>query len=141
MAELKSLMAAHDIIGLLGSSMGGFYGTWLTEKHGCKAVLINPAVRPWLGGDHLLGDQENYHTGEVHRFEQKHLDQLEQFYVANLAAPSRFLVLVQEGDEVLDYRQAAEKYAACKLIVEAGGDHGFQDYERHLPDIVSFLTG
>ncbi|RLA46094.1 MAG: esterase YqiA [Gammaproteobacteria bacterium] len=125
---------------LIGSSMGGYYATWLAEKYACKAVLVNPAVRPWLGREYLLGDQENYHTGEVSRIEQGHLDQLQEFDVAILSEPARFMVLVQSGDEVLDYRQAAEKYAACKLLIEEGGDHSFQGYEHHLADVIEFLT-
>ena len=139
MAELETEMASRKIIGLIGSSMGGFYATWLAEKYRLKAALVNPAVAPWQGRDYLLGDQENYHTGEVHRIEQKHLDQLEQFEVATLSKPMQLMVLVQTGDEVLDYRQAVAKYADCKLLVEQGGDHGFQSFLRHLPDIMNFL--
>ena len=120
--------------------MGGYYATWLAEKYACKAVLVNPAVRPWLGRDYLLGDQENYHTGKVSRIEQKHLDQLQEFEVEILSEPARFMVLIQSGDEVLDYRQAAEKYTACKLLIEEGGDHSFQGYEHHLVSIFEFLT-
>lgn len=139
-AALEAQMTAPTVIGLIGSSMGGFYATWLAEKYSRPAVLVNPAVAPWQGRDYLLGDQENYHTGEVHRIEQRHLDELERFEVAHLSEPSQFMVLVQTGDEVLDYRQAERKYAECKLIVEQGGDHGFQHYENHLPKIMKFLT-
>jgi hypothetical protein len=141
-AQLEEVMAQmdrHENVGLVGSSMGGFYATWLAEKYGGKAVLINPAVAPWQGRDYLLGGQENYHTGEVHQIEQHHLDELELFEVTTLSEPSRLMVLVQSGDEVLDYRQAMVKYADCQLLVEQGGDHGFQNYEIHLPDIVKFL--
>jgi uncharacterized protein len=140
MKELETLMDSMNVIGVVGSSMGGFYGTWLGENYGCKAVLVNPAVTPWTGKDHLLGEQENYHTGEVHYIEQKHLDELERFNVGFLSEPARFMVLVQCGDEVLDYRLAAAKYADSKLLVEEGGDHGFQGYENHLPEIMNFLT-
>jgi predicted esterase YcpF (UPF0227 family) len=139
MAELEAAMADQPVLGLIGSSMGGFYATWLANKYDRPAVLVNPAVAPWQGRVYLLGDQENYHSGEVHHIEQKHLDQLEQFEVATLSEPSQLMVLVQTGDEVLDYRQAVAKYADCELVVEQGGDHGFQGYENHLPDIMSFL--
>lgn len=142
MQQLDAAIATlnkHGNVGLVGSSMGGFYATWLAEKYGYKAVLINPAVAPWQGRDYLLGDQENYHTGEVHHIKQRHLDELERFDVATLSQPSRLLVLVQSGDEVLDYRQAVVKYADCQVVVEQGGDHGFQNYQNHLPDIMKFL--
>ncbi len=128
-------------VGFIGSSMGGFYATALAEKYCCRAVLVNPAVAPWQGRDYLLGDQQNYHTGEVHHIEQQHLDELRKFDVAMISDPLRFMVLLQSGDEVLDYRMAAARYAACRLLVEQGGDHSFQGYGHHLPAIISFLTG
>ncbi|PCJ35063.1 MAG: esterase YqiA [Cellvibrionales bacterium] len=141
MAQLEALIA--ELSGTLyfaGSSMGGFYATFLAAKYHSRAVLINPAVRPWLGRDYLLGDQANYHTGEAHRIEQEHLDELQSFDVDPVTEPANLLVLLQTGDEVLDYRLAEEKYADCQLVIEPGGDHGFVGFENHLPAIVQFLT-
>lgn len=139
MAQAEAAIAGHDVVGMLGSSMGGYYATFLAEKYDCRAVLINPAVRPWVGRDYLLGDQANYHTGEVHHIAQSHLDQLRAYDVPELTRPARFLVLVQTGDEVLDYRQAVAKYVGANLVVEEGGDHGFQGYRQHLADTYRFL--
>ncbi|MGK2915218.1 MAG: YqiA/YcfP family alpha/beta fold hydrolase [Porticoccaceae bacterium] len=125
---------------LVGSSMGGFYATWLAEKYRCRAVLINPAVAPWRGADHLLGKQINYHTGERCHFEREHLEHLRAFEVSELSRPHDLWVLVQTGDEVLDYNQAVERYRDCRLTVEGGGDHGFQGYERFLPAMLDFFT-
>ncbi|MBQ0719895.1 MAG: esterase YqiA [Gammaproteobacteria bacterium] len=141
MTELETVVSAlSGTLYFAGSSMGGFYATYLAAKYQSRAVLINPAVRPWLGRDYLLGDQANYHTGEVHRIEQKHLDQLQHFEIDPITEPEDFLVLLQTGDEVLDYRLAEDKYAACQLVVEPGGDHGFVGFEKHLPAIIEFLT-
>ena len=141
MAQLEAVIA--DLSGTIyfaGSSMGGFYATCLAGKYHSRAVLINPAVHPWLGREYLLGDQANYHTGEVHRIEQEHLYQLQGFEVDPLIEPANLLVLLQTGDEVLDYRLAEEKYAECQLVIEPGGDHGFVGFEKHLPSIIEFLT-
>ncbi len=141
MAQLEAVI--DDLSGTLyfaGSSMGGFYATYLAAKYDSRVVLINPAVRPWLGRDYLLGDQANYHTGEVHCIEQKHLDQLQGFEVDPITEAADFLVLLQTGDEVLDYRLAEEKYANCQLVIEPGGDHGFVGFENHLPAIIEFLS-
>ena len=127
-----------DVV-LLGSSMGGFYATFLAEQYGCKAVLVNPAARPWLGREYLLGEQANYHTGERCVIEPQHLEQLEAFEVAQITRPERIKVLLQAGDEVLDYRLAMEKYRACQVLVEQGGDHSFIGFEQHLADIGVFL--
>ncbi len=142
MAALEGAMAAITAapVWLVGSSMGGFYATWLAEKYRCRAVVINPAVAPWRGADHLLGEQTNYHSGEKCRFTQAHLDQLRDYAVPALAHPENIWALVQTGDEVLDYRQAVAYYQGCRVTVEAGGDHGFQGYARFLPAMMDFFT-
>lgn len=123
---------------VMGSSMGGFYATWVANTYGCKAVLINPAVTPWLGREYLLGEQTNYHTGEVCTFTQADIDAFQNYGVAAIRSPGRIRVLLQTGDEVLDYRLALDFYRDCKVTVEQGGDHGFQGFERFLPDIIEF---
>lgn len=140
MGQLQQEIAGLDgDFALIGSSMGGFYATYLAEQHGCKAVLVNPAVAPWLGRDYLLGEQTNYHTGETYAIEPKQLDFLRRFEVTKIPRPEHIQVLLQTGDEVLDYRLAVEKYRACQLVVEEGGDHSFIGFEQHLPNIIDFL--
>ena len=123
---------------VVGSSMGGFYATWLAVTHGCAAVLINPAVRPWLGRDYLLGEQVNFHTGERHLFRQQDIDDFADYGVARIDQPERIWVLLHTGDEVLDYRHAEDFYTGCKITVEEGGDHSFQEFERFLPEMIRF---
>ena len=124
-----------------GSSMGGFYATWAAEKFGCKALLINPAVRPWLGREYLLGEQANFHTGEKHVMRQQDIDNFANYGVAAISRPENIWVLLQTGDEVLDYRQAVDFYRGCRVTVEEGGDHSFQNFERYLPEILRFWKG
>ena len=123
---------------VMGSSMGGFYATWLADRFDCKAVLINPAVRPWLGREYLLGEQTNFHSGESYLFRQQDIDNFELFGVDSIRNPDNFWVLLQTGDEVLDYRRAEEFYSGCRFTIELGGDHSFQRFERFLPDIIRF---
>ena len=138
--QLQSLIEnTPGPIGLIGSSMGGYYATWLGEKYGLKAVLINPAVRPCEFMLECLGENANYHTGERYILEQHHVEIVRDLDVDLFKNPKNYWVLLQTGDEVLDYRQAEARYANCYLTIEQGGDHSFQHYEQHLSSIIDFL--
>ena len=136
---LDALAAAHPDAVLAGSSLGGFYATWLAERHNLRAVLINPAVRPYelLAGH--VGMQTNLHTGEQYEFTPAHVDELRALEVVSIA-PQRYLLMVETGDEVLDYRQAVARYRGARQHVVEGGDHGFSDFAAHLAPVMAFLA-
>jgi predicted esterase YcpF (UPF0227 family) len=120
-----------------GSSLGGYYATWLAEKHGARAVLLNPAIDPHVGLRAYLGEQKNLHTGEPYQLTEAHLSEWEKLWVPRVT-PARYLLIVETGDEVLDYRRAVARYAGAEQIVVQGGDHSLQSFERHLPRILEF---
>lgn len=122
---------------LVGSSLGGFYATWFAEKHGLKAVLINPAVHPHRDLRVFLGAQQNLHTGEKYELSEAHIAQWAQLLVPAIT-PARYLLLVETGDEVLDYREAVGKYVGAKQVVVPGGDHTLQSFPDHIPLILEF---
>ena len=121
----------------IGSSLGGFYATHLAEKHRARAVLINPAIDPHIGLRAYLGPQNNLYTGEKYLLTEATLRQWEYLGVPRITA-ERYLLLVETGDEVLDYRQALDFYAGARQVVVEGGDHSLQSYPRHLPAILEF---
>jgi len=125
-------------LSLIGSSLGGYYATWLAEKFDTRAVLINPAVRPYELFTEYMGTNLNLYTGEKNQLRREHLDQLRSFEVDSITKPDRYLMLLQTGDEVLDYHQALEKYAVVPMIVEEGGDHSFTGFDRHLETVLAF---
>ncbi|WP_114767175.1 esterase YqiA [Vibrio rhodolitus] len=127
-------------IGLVGSSLGGYMSTWLNSQFGFKAVVVNPAVKPYELLLDYLGEQENPYTHERYILEPHHIDELKALDVAELSNPSDFWLLQQTEDEVLDYRQAVEKFAQSKQTVEPGGDHSFVDFERYPQQIIEFLA-
>ena len=122
---------------LVGSSLGGYYATGLAERHDLQAVLINPVVAPYRLLAPLLGPQQNLYTGEIYELTAQHLAELQALEVEALH-PERYLLLVQTGDEVLDYREAVARFAGAQQIVIAGGDHGFQEFEKYLDEILAF---
>jgi uncharacterized protein len=135
---LETLLERHPRAAAVGSSLGGFYATHAAEKHGIKAVLINPAVRPYQLLRSQLGVQRNFHTGAEYEFTQRHLDELAALEVPVITRPERYLLMVETGDEVLDYRQAVERYSGCRQLVVEGGDHSFSSFADHLDVILQF---
>jgi predicted esterase YcpF (UPF0227 family) len=122
---------------LVGSSLGGFYATWAAERHGCRAVLIQPAVTPHRGLEACLGPQRNLHTGEPYELTREHLEGWRSLYVERVD-PERYLVLLETGDEVLDWREAARRYEGARMVVRDGGDHTLASFPEHLPRILAF---
>jgi predicted esterase YcpF (UPF0227 family) len=139
--ELEIAKHGVDQVAVIGSSLGGYYATWLAEKHGLRAVLVNPVVNAHLLLAPCLGTQKNFYTGEQYQFTQQHLKELGQYNTSLITRPGRYLLLVQTGDEVLDYRQAVEKYRGARQIVIQGGDHGFADFSKYIPMILEFAAG
>ena len=134
---VEKMIRGKSTICFLGSSLGGFYATHLAEKHDAKAVLINPAVDPHVGLRAYLGPQKNLHTGEAYELTEAHLAEWEKLYVPRVT-PQRYLLLVETGDEVLDYQRAVERYAGSEQVVVRGGDHSLQSFPQHLPRILAF---
>src|SRR5260221_11819501 len=61
--EAEMTQRPREKITLVGSSLGGFYATWLAEKHDVRAVLINPAIDPHVGLRAYLRPQQALHGG------------------------------------------------------------------------------
>lgn len=121
----------------VGSSLGGFYATFMVERFGGRAVLINPAIEPHVDLRAYLGTQANLYTGERYELTEQHLEQWRRIAVPAIT-PQRYLLLVETGDEVLDYRLAVKRYAGAEQVVIEGGDHSLQTFPQHLARILKF---
>jgi hypothetical protein len=136
---VEALVAARggEPLCFVGSSLGGFYATYLAERHAARAVLINPAIEPHVGLRPWLGPQRNLHTGAPYELTEEHLRQWEGLYCEKIS-PERYLLIVETGDEVLDYRNALARYAGAEQVVVPGGDHSLLSFARQLPRIMQF---
>jgi len=140
MALCEQIIAASPTpVTLIGSSLGGFYAVWLAEKHGVKAVLINPCI----ACDEKIAKeiglwQKNWNGGADYLFTAAHLADLQALRIAQPTRPERYLLLVETGDEVLDYREAVAYFAGAEQVVLDGGDHGFTQYTHYLSQIAAF---
>lgn len=131
-------LGRHTDAVLVGSSLGGCYATYLAEKYARKALLINPAVRPWLRFHQYLGPQQNYSTGERWELTEAHVAALARLETPPPQDPERFVVWLQTGDETLDYREAVDFYHGCRLDIQQGGDHAYQGFEGRIPELLAF---
>jgi predicted esterase YcpF (UPF0227 family) len=122
----------------VGSSLGGYYATWLAEKYVSRAILINPAVRPATSLSAHLGAQCNLHTGEAWKLTAEHFAELEALSVPHLTRMNRYFLLMRSGDELLDWRDAVARYAGAWQYLLGGGDHGWEAIDEEIPSLLRF---
>ncbi len=134
---VEETLKQYDL-SFVGSSLGGYYATYLAEKYSGSAVLVNPSVKPYETLKAYLGENKFYFQDGCWDFNESHIQQLHDMDIEEITDADRYLVLLQTGDETLDYREAAHKYRHSQCIIEQGGDHGFSDFERYLPQIIQF---
>lgn len=126
---------------VIGSSLGGFYATWLAAQRDCKAVLLNPAVDPARDLAKYIGEQTSWHDpAERFYFEPHFVDELRRLQVGPMPHPQRIWALIAQGDEVLDWREMTARYPGACLHVLPGGDHALSDFDTHLPQLLDFLN-
>ncbi len=125
---------------VLGSSLGGFYATVLAQRRGWPSVVMNPAVDPARDLAAYIGEQTAFHSPEEHfYFRAAYVDELRAMTPAALAHPADILAIIAKGDEVLDWREMAGRYAGAKMRLIEGSDHALSDFEDHLPAILEFI--
>ncbi len=123
-----------------GSSLGGFYATWVAEQFGCKAVLLNPAVYPARDLAKHIGEQTAWHDPRQRFvFEPGFIDELRVLQSAGVAQPQNYHVIIAKGDEVLDWREMRGRYPGANIRLLAGGDHALSDFDAHIDSVLRFL--
>lgn len=140
---IESLLPQQVV--LVGSSLGGFYASYFVAKYACPAVLINPAMQPWQLFEELFGiEQIPLKVTENWTLDERQLRQLQSMAETTLIHADKILVLLQQGDEVLDYRQAQAYYSAAQpsslILTDANGNHAMDDFAEKLPLLLEFLS-
>ena len=125
---------------LVGSSLGGYYATWLAEQLGCRAVLLNPAIHPARDLHQHVGVSTHYHTEAPFEFKVDYVAELQELAIERITQPSRYLLLAATGDEVLDWHEMVAHYPGAQQHVIAGGDHGISDFAAYLDEVMAFCN-
>ena len=129
-----------DRMAVIGSSLGGFYATWLATQRNCKAALLNPAIYPARDLAKYIGEQTSWHDPDEHfYFAPEFVDELRRLEVSDIANPKNIWALIAKGDEVLDWREMTARYPNAKQVIIEGGDHAISDFETYLPNLLEFL--
>ena len=138
--QIAAARAPGAPVTVVGSSLGGYYATHLAERFGARAVMINPAIRPYDDLAPYKGTQTNMVTGAAFEVTDAHFDELRALAVPRITHPECYFLLVQSGDEVLDYREAVAYFGGAWQFVQGGGDHAFQGFEEQIPAILRFAA-
>ncbi len=142
MAQVLDGIAAwpRATMGVVGSSLGGFYATCVAEATGCRAVVLNPAVDPARDLAQYIGEQAAWHDpSERFFFEPRFVDELRALAPGPLGDPARYFAVIARGDEVLDWREMTARYAGARLKLLEGGDHALSDFAAHIDEVFGFL--
>ena len=134
---LEELILSYDEeVKLIGSSLGGYFAMYLADKYKLKAILINPSIYPYKTLVASMGEMTHYHDGSHFSWLPQHFLMLKEYEVDTLH--DNVMLLLQKGDETLDYQEAVAKLPNAKTIVEEGGNHGFEGIERYFHEIDEF---
>ena len=139
LAEIIESEKVARKVHLIGSSLGGYYAVFLAESLDLKAAMINPAVWAYKIFENDRGENINPNTNEKYIIDQEWVDSLEEIFIEN-PNKNRFLVLLQTGDETLDYRYAEKYFSGAKTIIDEGGSHSFEDLESKIPEMLQHFS-
>lgn len=130
---------AHRM-GVIGSSLGGFYATCVGQARGCRTVLLNPAVDPARDLAKYIGEQTAWHDpAERFFFEPRFIGELRALDPGPIREPAKFFAVIAKGDEVLDWREMTARYAGCRVKLLEKSDHAISDFDGHIGDVFGFL--
>jgi len=125
-------------LSIVGSSLGGYYATWLAERIGCRAVLLNPAIVPLQDLDKHVGVTTQFHSDAPFEFKREYIDELRALAVDPITSPERYFLIAATGDEVLDYRDMVKHYAGARQHVIDGSDHAISEFPDYLDTVLAF---
>jgi hypothetical protein len=136
--EAAARLEAPPQLALIGSSLGGYYATWLAERLGCRAALLNPAITPYVDLRGYLGTQPVFFSEQTLEVKPEYMDELRALDTPRITRPERYFLLAATGDEVIDWRRMAARYAGCRQRIIDGSNHEISDFAAYLDEVLAF---
>ena len=102
--------------------------------------LINPAIPPLKGFDEYLGENKNYSTGQKFLIEEEDIKFLRQLLTKKYLNKENTLVLMESGDDVLEYKKTSKYFEGCHIDIVFGGSHSYESMWEKLIKICIFLN-
>ncbi len=151
LTKLVTELSKDSKVVLVGSSLGGYFSTLVSNETGCAALLVNPSTQPHItlqrfeedkGADTLKTDDNQNMT--LHTTEggwaitKSDLQWFAQHQLLSVVHPSQVKVMLKKGDELLDANLSAAfyKHHGVTVIAQEGGDHRFSDFAEHLLEVI-----
>ena len=128
----------YERLSIIGSSLGGYYATYLAELFSAQATLLNPAIEPARDLESYIGELKAWHSDEAFHFKPEYIQELNALYIKNITKPNRYYLIAAKGDEVLDWQEMVAKYPGAQQLVLEGGDHAISNYLELLPTVLTF---
>ena len=135
---IETFVARGETVSLIGSSLGGYYALYLSERYALKVVLLNPSLYPYKTLTAYVGEGLNFYDESHFEWNAQHIAMLQNYEVEH-SCVENILLLQQEGDSVIDYREAQHKLKGVKAVLDVGGSHAFENIDTHLKSIADFL--
>ena len=141
---MDNAIVRNEAIHLIGNSLGGYFATYLAEKYlphyqNIKIVLTNPAIKPYNLIKDYLGTYTNPYTQQVFEVKEEYINELKAIDTPIIHYPDAYFVYLKSQDEVLNYREAVDKYANAKMEIHPTGYHAFEDFVEYIPDIMAYF--
>ena len=140
---------------LVGSSLGGYFSTLISNHKGCPALLLNPSTQPHITlqrfADNLavknnvkeesLSSQIFHSTAGGWDITDTDLQWFAAHQLSMINYPDKVSVLIKQGDELLNPELSKQFYKeqGVTVTVQTGGDHRFSDFAEQLPIVIDML--
>ena len=123
----------------MGSSLGGYYASFFSQKYNKKAVLINPAIPPLKDFEMHLGKNKNYSNGNKFIITKNDIDYIRSLSYKKILKPKNLMILLESGDEILNYNDTSSYFSGSHIDILYGGDHSYSSFKVKFNKIQDFL--